>query len=243
MTEIQARAPLWQRIHDTLAADIDAGRYAAGAKLPTEAELAQRFGVNRHTVRRALEGLREAARIHVRRGAGAYVTQGRVDYALGPRTRFTQTLSELGHTPSRRLIRIETLLADAQDAAHLALPAGAEVHIAESVGEADGVPLIYSRMAFPAARLPGLPRALAATGSITQGLAACGIADYRRLWTRLIAETPGPMIARHLKMPESHAVLRSESLNVDPMGAPLEYGRSWFCSDRVQLVVGSPPQG
>lgn len=237
MTELQG-GPLWQRIHAVLGGEIDAGLYAPGAKLPTEAELAQRFGVNRHTVRRALEALRDQARIHVRRGAGAFVTQGRVDYALGPRTRFTQALTESGHSPGRRLIRVETVLADAQDAAHLGLAPGAAIHLTESVAEADGVPLIYSRMAFPAARLANLPQALADTASITQALARCGVADYRRLWTRLVAETPGPMIARHLKMPETHAVLRTESLNVDPAGVPVEYGRSWFCSDRVQLVVG-----
>ena len=56
-----AAPTLWQGIHDTLAGEIGGGRYAPGAKLPTEAELAQRFGVNRHTVRRALAALAEAA--------------------------------------------------------------------------------------------------------------------------------------------------------------------------------------
>ena len=104
-------ATLWQGIHDTLAGEIGAARYAPGAKLPTEAELARRFGVNRHTVRRALAALAEAGRIHVRRGAGAFVTQARLDYAIGPRTRFSQNLADAGHTPERTLLRIELPLA------------------------------------------------------------------------------------------------------------------------------------
>jgi DNA-binding GntR family transcriptional regulator len=32
-------------------------------------------------------------------------------------------------------------------------------------------------------------------------------------------------------------VLRSESLDADADGRPVEYGVAWFCSERVQLVV------
>jgi GntR family phosphonate transport system transcriptional regulator len=99
------------------------------------------------------------------------------------------------------------------------------------------VPLTFSRMTFPADRLPDLPAALRAEGSITAALARCGVADYHRLWTRLTAERPTALIARHLRMPESRPVLRAESLNADSAGRPLQYGVSWFCSDRVQLVV------
>jgi len=232
-----AAATLWQGIHDTLAGEIGGGRYAPGARLPTEAELARRFGVNRHTVRRALAALAEAGRIHVRRGAGAFVTQTRLDYAIGPRTRFSRNLTATGHTPGRRLLRIETLAADATERRHLGLAEGALVHVTESISQADGVPITYSRMAFPAARLPGLPEALRAAPSITAALALCGVADYQRLWTRLTAERPGAMIARHLRMAETSPVLKSESLDIDADGHPIEYGIAWFCSERVQLVV------
>ncbi|HHB81205.1 MAG TPA: GntR family transcriptional regulator, partial [Aliiroseovarius sp.] len=51
------RDPIWKAIAETLAAEIARGHYAPGAKLPTEAQLARRFGVNRHTVRRATADL------------------------------------------------------------------------------------------------------------------------------------------------------------------------------------------
>ncbi|MEM1384446.1 MAG: phosphonate metabolism transcriptional regulator PhnF [Pseudomonadota bacterium] len=228
---------LWRRIHDTLSHEIDDGRYPAGAKLPTEAALAERFSVNRHTVRRALEALREAGRIHVRRGAGAFVTQGRFDYAIGPRTRFSANLAELGAAPNRRIIRLETLPADQQEAERLGLAKAAPVIVAENIAEADGVPVIYSRNTYPADRLPGLYGALREVNGITKALAKIGVTDYQRLWTRIVAERPGAMIARHLKMPENHPVLRTESLNADPHGRAVEYAKAWFCSDRIALVV------
>lgn len=228
---------LWERIHATVGGEIDEGRYPPGSKLPTEAELANRFGVNRHTVRRALEALTREGRIHTRRGAGAFVTQGRFDYAVGPKMRLTRTLSAMGMAPSRRVLRLEELPADEREAAALELPVGAKVAVLESIAEADGVPIIYGRAAYPASRLPGILDALGRSGRITEALREAGVSDYTRVWTKLLAERPGANIARHLQMPETHPVLHAEGLSVDEAGRPVEHGDSWFCSDRVQLVV------
>ena len=43
----------WRRIADDLERAITSGELAAGTRLPGENEIAARFGVNRHTVRRA----------------------------------------------------------------------------------------------------------------------------------------------------------------------------------------------
>lgn len=228
---------LWQRIHETIGSEIDAGQYPPGAKLPTEAELSQRFDVNRHTVRRALEALREENRIHVRRGAGAYVTQGRFDYPIGIRTRLSHNLAELGFEPGRQILRIETVVAEPRDAELLELPQSATVLVVESVSTADGVPIVYARSTFPVGRLPGLEESLRADPSVTRALLAAGIPDYTRAWTRLTAERAGTLIGRHLHSPEVNPVLHAESLNVCHDGRPVELGRSWFCSDRVQLLV------
>jgi GntR family phosphonate transport system transcriptional regulator len=176
---------------------------------------------------------------HSRSGSssGAFVIQPRLDHAIGPRTRLSQNLSAAGLTPARCILRIETLNADANESDKLGLAKGAQVHVPESVSEADGSPITYSRMVFPADRLPDLPRAPAAEASVTAALARVGVDDYRRLWTRLTAERPGAMIARHLRMREASPALRSESLDIGADGRPICYGVSWFCSEWVQLVV------
>ncbi len=68
------RSPIWQVIAETLRAELADGRYAPGEKLPTEAQLAGRFGVNRHTVRRALSELGTEGLVWSRRGAGVFVS-------------------------------------------------------------------------------------------------------------------------------------------------------------------------
>ena len=68
------KTPIWQAISLALRDDIIDGRYVPGAKLPTELELADRFGGNRHTVRHALKSMAEDGLVRSRRGAGVFVT-------------------------------------------------------------------------------------------------------------------------------------------------------------------------
>ncbi|QFT82290.1 putative transcriptional regulator PhnF [Roseovarius sp. THAF27] len=232
------RTPVWKSIRDTLTDDIAAGRYAPGDKLPTEAELARRFGVNRHTVRRALADMAEAGTVFPRRGAGVFVAQKPTDYPLGTRVRFQTNLRAAGRLPSRRAHLIETRAADATEAEALALAPGDLVHSYDGLSLADDQPLALFRSVFPAARLPGLPDALRRHNSITDSLRAIGIPDYTRAWTRVAARLASPTQAGHLHIREGAPVLRTVSLNVDPEGQPLEYGRTWFSGDQVTLTLG-----
>lgn len=231
------RSPLWRDIAETLAAEIARGHFPAGGKLPTEAELSARFGVNRHTVRHALADLAARGLVHARRGAGVFVLGRSTDYPLGRRVRFHQAVEAAGQTPSRRLTRIETHPADAKEAEALGLTLGAPVHVVEGVSMADGQPIAVFRSVFPAARFPGLPAAMARHGSITAALADCGLPDYTRATTRLTAKLARATMAVQLQLPEGAPVLRSVAVNVDGQGAPVEYGTTWFAGERVTLTV------
>lgn len=233
-----ARSALWREIAATLEAEIGRGHFPPGGRLPTEAELSARFGVNRHTVRHALADMATRGLVHPRRGAGVFVTGRAADYPLGRRVRFHQAVTAAGMTPSRRLTRIETRPADADEAAQLQIATGEAVHVVEGVSLADGQPLALFRSVFPAAFLPDLPQAMAASGSITAALAACGVADYTRHGTRITAKAAKPVQALALQIREGDPVLRSVAVNVDGAGRPVEYGITWFAGDRVTLTVG-----
>jgi GntR family transcriptional regulator, hexuronate regulon transcriptional repressor len=66
---------LFHSIADQIAALIDQGVFAPGAKLPGERELADRFGVSRVTVREAAVALQAAGRVDIRPGSGVYVRE------------------------------------------------------------------------------------------------------------------------------------------------------------------------
>ena len=232
-----SKLPLWSTIAATLRAEIAAGHYRPGDKLPTEAELSARFGVNRHTVRHALATLIEGDILHSRRGSGVFVIARPTDYRLGRRVRFHQNVLAAGLVPSRRFNRLETRPADAEEARALALRAGQAVHVVEGVSLADDQPVSVFRSVFPAARFPTLPQVLPKVGSITTALAACGLNDYTRLETRLTAQLADAVLALALRLKPGAAVLRSEAVNIDASGTPVESGTSWFAGERVTLTI------
>jgi GntR family phosphonate transport system transcriptional regulator len=230
------RTALWTSIAETLSTEIAAGQYRPGDKLPTEAQLAARFGVNRHTVRHALGHLATAGTVHTRRGAGVFVTARPTDYALGRRVRFHQNVAASGRTPSRRITLLETRAASAREAEALALTEGEKVHVIEGLSLADGQPLASFRSVFPAARCPDLLAHMAETQSVTAALAACGVADYTRASTRVAAKLASAVLAVSLQVTEGAPILRSVAVNVDAAGRPIEFGTTWFAGDRVALT-------
>ncbi|MCV2401819.1 GntR family transcriptional regulator [Marinomonas sp. C2222] len=72
--------------------------YESGDLLPPEQKLAQRFAVNRHTVRRAIDELVQDGLIKRFQGLGNQVTQPAIDYALDNQSCFTYNLSKAGMT-------------------------------------------------------------------------------------------------------------------------------------------------
>jgi GntR family transcriptional regulator, phosphonate transport system regulatory protein len=63
----------WARIAAVLREEILDGRIAAGERLPNEQALADRFGVNRHTLRQAMQALAHEGHVHVVHGSGTFV--------------------------------------------------------------------------------------------------------------------------------------------------------------------------
>ena len=61
------------QIEDQLMLYIGQDDIAIGAKLPSEYELAEKFGVGRSTVREAVKSLATKGILEVRRGAGTFV--------------------------------------------------------------------------------------------------------------------------------------------------------------------------
>ncbi len=68
-----AESPKHRDISRQLRADIAAGRYAVGERLPSEPQLVKQFGVSRPTVGRAMLDLQNEGLIERRAGSGTYV--------------------------------------------------------------------------------------------------------------------------------------------------------------------------
>ncbi|MEM6382764.1 MAG: phosphonate metabolism transcriptional regulator PhnF [Pseudomonadota bacterium] len=236
---VLARKALWTGISDALESDIAAGRYRPGVKLPTEAQLAARFSVNRHTVRRALASLADRGFVSSRRGAGVFVTHAQTDYPIGSRVRFHQNILAAGRTPQRKVLLLQTRASDSKEASALDLELGASVHVCEGLSLVDGEPLAVFQSIFPAQRFPKLLGNLRENSSVTAALKSEGIQDFIRRETRIDGKLASVTLATQLRIQVSSPVLRTIGINVDEKGRPIEYGRTWFAAERTTLVLSS----
>ena len=234
------RTPIWKAIATSLRSDIIEGLYGPGDKLPTEAVLAARFGVNRHTVRHALAALADEGHLHARRGAGVFVTTTPTDYPIGRRVRFHQNLRAAGRTPAKKVLLLETRVAHASEADALHLRPGTQVHVYEGLSLSENQPIALFRSVFPAERFPALLIHLGTDPSVTAALRHLGVADYTRASTRVNAKLATATQALHLQITEHAPVLRTISVNVDSEGVPIEVGRTWFAGDKVTLTLADP---
>lgn len=228
---------LWRSIHDRLLEEIATGHYKPGEKLPTELDLARRFGVNRHTVRHAMAELRDHGIVYSRRGAGVFVASKPMAYKIGRKTRFSKNLLDAQQAPTIRFLRLETRHADKIEQSTLALGRTAEVHVVEGIGFSNNIPITHFTSVFPAKPLAGFIEALTSTGSISAALKACTISDYERKRTEITAILATPETAAHLACQPGDPILRTRSLN-QSNGLPIEFGTSLFSANHIAFVVG-----
>jgi GntR family phosphonate transport system transcriptional regulator len=228
---------LWRQIAQALEQAITSGQHQPGGRLPSEAELSALHGVNRHTVRRALEALSSRGLIRIEQGRGSFVAEDVVDYPVGPRTRFSEVIRAQNREPEGRILRTAELSADAVVAEALRIRTGRAVLLVERLGLADGRPVVFGSHHFVLPRFAGLAEGVARSGSITEGLAACGVHDYRRASTRLTARLPTAQEAELLQQARARPVMVAEALNTDPEGRPIDFTLSRYAAGRVQILI------
>ncbi len=232
-----AGVAVWRQIEQILSAEIAANSFGDDGRLPSEAELARRFDVNRHTIRRAMLRLAETGLVSVEQGRGTFVQPGAVDYQIGKRTRFTENLQRQKHTTAGVVLSSERVKADPTVAKALGVRAGTIVYQTETRHDSDGIPMTYARNWYPAARFVDLPSVIESHGGISAALAEYGVKDYLRKWSRIGSVLPSSEVARRLQINRQQPVLWVENVDVDEQGVPVKYGITHFAADRVQLMV------
>jgi GntR family transcriptional regulator, phosphonate transport system regulatory protein len=238
LTEIAvAGVSLWRRIADELEQSIARGTFKPGNKLPAEMEIAQRFAVNRHTVRRAIAALAERGLVRSERGSGTYVEAQRIAYPIRRRTRFSEIVRGAGRAIGGRLIGSAIEAADADVASRLRLKASTLVVRLDLLRYADGVPLCAATTWLPARRFGDAARIYTASGSITRMLGHFGVGDYTRERTQVMAAIANAEDAASLRVALGRPLLIVDSVDVDVDQIPLLTTRARFAADRVTLAL------
>ncbi len=232
---------IYLQVAERLASEVRT-RHVPGDRLPPEPELAARYGVNRHTLRHAIDLLELQGVIGRRRGLGTFVLDPPMAYPLHAQARFSDNLAAAGRASSARLLAAACEPAPAEVAATFGLRGGNTVWRLTTLREMEDAPISIIDHWLPLAPFPSLAAEYHG-GSLHALLAErYGIQPVRRN-TAVSAAMPLPAVARQLGLPAGQPVLRLRTVNVHAAdGRPFEYAISCIRADRLELVIDHEEQ-
>lgn len=131
------------RVEQQLVSDMRAGILSPGTRLPTEAQLMERFNVCISTIREAVHNMRERGLIEVRASRKICVVQPKITQELVGLTGFVEDMQALGMQATARVIDKKIVAADETVARQLQLRKGDPVVRIQRVRIGDGLPLSF----------------------------------------------------------------------------------------------------
>jgi GntR family transcriptional regulator len=227
--------PLYHQLYNVLKAEIESAKWRPEERLPSEQEIAERFGVSKITVRQALQELAQLGCIRREQGRGTFVTWHK--FQKGPRTltSFTEEMRRHNLVATSRVLAQFIAEADVRVAEALRLPAKSRVLILKRLRLADGEPLVVQIAHIPAALAPGL---LLADGiSLYEVLLAryhLHPVQAREIYTVALADSS---TAQLLEIPVGSPVFRVERVAVTLNERPFEYVQMTVRGDRYSIVL------
>lgn len=146
------------RVHGLLRGLLQETGMSSGDRIPSERELAERFGISRMTVRKALNQMVVAGHLERRGTAGTFIPEPAVVRPLSKRisTAISEVVGQAGHKPGARLLFFEQASADGNIARRLHLEEGAPVIVIKRLRLSDSVPFCVETSYLPQHRVPGL---------------------------------------------------------------------------------------
>lgn len=217
---------------DNLLADLPEGR-----PVPSERELATRFGVSRETVRQALRELLVAGRIE-RRGRGTVVSRPKLVQPLSLNS-YTEGAVAMGRKPGRLLVTWENVDATAETAAALEVSTGATVMHLERVLLADDQRIGLESTYLPWTRFGSLTANFDPTTSLYAAIRAEGV-QFGSAIEHIETVLPSPREAGLLGTTTAMPVLLLNRRTLDTNGVPIEMVRALYRGDRVAFEARLP---
>ncbi|HEY9212125.1 MAG TPA: phosphonate metabolism transcriptional regulator PhnF [Ancylobacter sp.] len=228
--------PIWQQIYDYLIALIDSDWLQPGSQLPGEVHLAEKLGVTRITLRRALQQLQQEGHLTSRKGVGVFVRSLPSALVVRDGCRFAESLRADGKSVATETLFLDQEPADAEMAAQLRLPVASSVIRLRRVRSADGQPIYISTKVFPADLLPDFAVLYARRQSVTDAFIAHGIQKYRRVETRISGGFAAADEAQLLQLTPGTPVFRTSSINEDATGNRIEWARGCWLLTSVDFI-------
>ena len=143
---IERPQPITLQVNQIIRERIRHGEYPAGARMPSEGELAAELGISRTTLRMAMTSLVNEGIIIRRQGDGTYVNRRALEISTHLQNfwSFSQLIEDGGHSSEVKMLSAVQRTVNEEEAIALEIDPDSTVFVLERLFFADDVPVIYS---------------------------------------------------------------------------------------------------
>jgi GntR family transcriptional regulator len=220
-------------IADDVRRRVEAGEFAAGRLLPSEAELSRGYDASRVTIRKALEALRRDGLVDARQGFGWFVAADPVRQTLGRLATIEGQLEAIGVVAERRILDFGFVAAPRRVRAHLG--AGQVLRV-RRVNLADGEPFARVTVWIPERFGRKLSRDDVAQRSVYELLPVNLGGATQIMGAAAVSDDDAEL----LQIPAGSPVLRCERVTHDVDRVPVLVSEHVFPAHRSEFVVELP---
>jgi GntR family transcriptional regulator len=222
-------SPLYQQIKVLLIKSLESSQWKPGELMPSETELAARYGVSQGTVRKAIDELAAENLVIRQQGRGTFVA---THNGAKSEYRFLRLFSDESQQikPKSHYQSIERKHATTLIANTLAIKSGEIVFVIKRVLTFDGIPQILDEIWLPAHQYKGLTlERLKQCNTTLYGFleSAFGVRMLRAV-EHIKAVRAEEEHALLLKIPTGEPLLRVERLSMTYSDQPVELRRGWY---------------
>lgn len=228
--------PRWKQIQAELEEWLSEGRFTPGSKLPTEEELAQQFAVHRHTVRRAVQQLKQNELVRVEQGKGIFAREPSLSYRIGRTTKLSSAAKILGRSLRYRLISVDPVRA-IKFGTPLGLPRGHPLIRVRMARVLDGREIALMSSYFPLPKFDGVAQWIANMGSVSAAMKRYGVEEINRKSLRVRATAPTATDAKVLGIERSTPMLELTHLAIDEKNIPIEFSVSRYNGRYFDILI------
>lgn len=230
--------PKYHIVKEVMSGRIIDKTWPAGTMIPSEPELCQEFSVSRMTIRRAISDLVHEGKLRTVQGKGTFVATPKLEEHFVQRAfGIYEDMERRGLKLTTHVLRLETITAPVEVAAHLHIHPGDDVHILVRLRSVEEEKVLISTTYIPAYLCPELVHEDLASGSLYHLLKTrygLAIARGRR---SLEAVAAGQWEARLLEIALGSPLLRLDSVAYLADRRPFEYSQALHNGARVRVEV------
>lgn len=232
----EADLPLYLDIRRDLHMRLAMGEYTTGAAIPSEAKLAEQYGMTKVTVRNALDGLEEEGLIVRVQGKGTFATHGLEGSVTHNPRGFRDSHRHYQRTPSVRVLEATVREAGEFYARFFGVAPDSDLFYVRRLNCIDGVPFTIERTLIPCELFPGIENV---DVSIFSLYALYELRGHPVAWAveELEAQELKARDARLLRVDANDPALGLTCVSYDADGLPLEFVRSVSVGESASYLV------